>query len=477
MSDNITAKAKSSIFWSAIEKLSTNGMNFIITIVLSRFLLPSDYGLIAMLYVFIDLSNRIIEGGLSTSLIQNQQRTEKDFSTVFYLNIAVGVLCYLVLYVSAPFISDFYHQPALVDLLRVYSLVLIITSLTLVQTTRLYIEFKFRQLSVIRFCTTTLGGTVGIVMAYYGFGAWSLVTYYIVLSVSYNLLACKITRWHPQLIFSIPSAKRAISFGWKLLSANVINCLVSNLYTLIIGRKYTSTDLGYYSRGRSISYVYPSTLSGMISQSLYPVLCELQSEKEELKRMFSSYVRMAAIVSFPLMTILLALAKPIVSVVLTDNWLPAVPFIQILAIGYMFEPISRINETSLSITGKTKISLQSEIVKRITLLIILFATLPFGIMWLTIGVAIYSFCDLFIVSLFTRKVINISQFEQLRILLPYLVYCAISYVAMTVVVSLVESAVLQLCIGVPIGLLVYLGLSLTFSRRYLQSAIRILKRK
>jgi O-antigen/teichoic acid export membrane protein len=476
MVEDIKEKATSSIIWSTVEKFSVQGLGFIITLIVARLVSPSDYGLIAMLGIFMAVSQIFIDCGFSNSLIQNKQRTELDYSTVFYINLAVGVACYLILFFAAPYIASFYAQPELSLILKIYGLTLIVSSLTLVQRARLYIRFEYKKLSAISIVTIIVGGVTAIVMAYRGWGVWALVAYYLVQAGVSSLLIWVTSGWMPRRVFSKASARHAFNFGSKLLVANLLNTIVSNLYTLIIGKQYSAKDLGYYSRGQSISYLVPSQLSNMLNQAVYPVLCELQSEPLRLKEMFSNYIRYSALICFPVMTFLVALSEPLVSVLLTDKWLPSVPFIQILAIGYALDPIMRLNAIALSVTGKTKLCLQSEVVKKVLLLVVLFATLPFGLTWLTIGVAVYSLLDIISVSFFTRQVIPIHFLEQVRLFIPYVGYSVLMYLSIRMAITATENQYLQLCLGVLAGSIVYAVLLRLFSKNRVIKMVRVLKK-
>lgn len=457
-------KISSSLLWSGIEKFSVQGVGFVITLIVSRLITPEDYALIAMLSIFIAVSQVLIDSGVSNSLIQNQQRSDVDYSTVFYINIAIGFCCYLLLFVGAPIIADFYDQSVLIPVTRIYALILVLSSLTLVQKARFFIDFKYKQLSIISIVSLILAGIVAIVMAYKGYGVWALVAYYLLQAfVSSSLIWC-ISRWYPLWIFSGKSAQRAFSFGSKLLAANLIHTITANIYTLIIGKKYHSAELGYYGRGQSISYIYPSNVSNMFSQAAYPVLCELQNDRTRLKGVFVDYIKTAATLTFPLMTLLAALAEPLVRVLLGDKWLPSVPFVQILAIGYMLDPVMRLNALILSVTGRSKYSLQAEILKKVILILLLLATIPMGLMWLTIGVAVYSILDLLAISFFVKKIIPFNFLDLVKVLLPYVCYSIVTYLAVSMLEDLILAGFLKIAVGILAGLAVYGLLFWAFSR-------------
>lgn len=465
MSDSkINIKATSSLLWSGVEQFGSQGLSLVITIVIARLINPADYGLIAMLSIFMAISQVFINCGFSNYLIQNKNRTTQDFSTVFFLNVSIGIVCYLILYFCADSIARFYNQPILSKIIKYYSIVLVISSLTLVQRAKLYIDYKFKKLSLITIISLIVAGSIAILMALKGYGVWTLVAYQIIQTFSVSFLIWITTNWHPGFNFSRTCAKKAFNFGSKLLGANLLSNGVANLYTLVIGKKFQVTELGFYSRGQSLSAVFPSNFANMLQQATYPVLCELQDNTVELKRRFCNYMTMATMICFPIMAILLGIAEPLVQLILTDKWLPAVPFLQILSVAYMFDPIMRLNTIILSVTGKTQLSLYSEILKKSILVAILFISLPFGIVWVAISTIIYSVCDIVVVSFFVRKIIPLSLIDEIKIMVPYLFFSA-TIGGLCILVNLIPCAsFIKIFIAILISVCVYMALIKNFKR-------------
>lgn len=410
------------------------------------------------------VSTVIINSGFSNYLIQKKDSSATDFSTVFFLNVALGVTCYVILLLASPFIASFYSQPILSEIIKVYCLSLIISSLTLTQRAKLYIENKFKRLSFITIGSLIIAGTVAIILANKGLGVWALVWYYLLQASVSSLLIWITTDWYPSAIFSKTSAKEAYTFGSKLLVANFLSNAVANIYTLVIGKKFQVTELGLYSRGQSLASIFPINMSSMLQQATYPILCQLQNDSEGLKRLFINYIRTSAMLCFPLMTLLIALADPIVRVLLTDKWLPSVVFIQVLGIGYMFDPIMRLNSIILSVTGKTKYSLYSEVWKKVIMLVILFTSLPFGIYWVAIGATTYCFIDLFIVTRYVKNIIPLSLREEIKILFPFLIYCVFVYFVIVGGKTFISNSYIQLAIFTPVGCILYLLMARSFSK-------------
>lgn len=456
MSDDTIHKAKTSLIWSGIEKFSVQGIGFIITIIISRLITPQDYGLIAMLSIFIVIAQVIIDCGLSNSLIQNQNRTQYDFSTVFFLNISIGISCYIILFIGAPYIAAFYNNKILEKILQVYAIVIIINSFALVQRTIIYIDNKYRLLSIITIFSIFVSGIISIYLAYCDYGVWALASYYIAQSLICSILLWITSNWRPQFVFNNESAKKAIDFGWKLLLANLINSIVSNLYTLVIGKRFNATELGYYGRGQSISYLYPSNISNMFNQAVFPILCEVQNDNQRLNAIFIKYIKIASFVTFLPLAMLTSLAEPIILTILGSNWLPAVPFLQILSIAYMLDPIMRLNSIVLNVKGNTSYSLKSEIIKKICLLTILFATLEFGTLYIATGVIFYSVIDLIIVSKYVKKVMSLTIWDEIRAFSPMLILSITLMIVIYILGEYIESNIILISISIIIFVVVAL---------------------
>ena len=458
----LKSKAISGVAWSAIERFSVQIIQFVIGLIIARILLPSDYGLIAMVTVFLAIAQCFIDSGFSNALMQKQNRTAEDFITAFYTNIGVAFVFYAIFYVCSPLIAEFYNEPSLKVILRILSLNFVMTSLFLVHRTKMMIEMDFKSMAKIAIAAAVIGGAIGIYMAIKGFGVWALVAQ----TMSGSLVSLVVywirTKWQPKLSFSASSFSYLFNFGSKILLAGLIHTIYSNMYSLVIGKKYSSTDLGFYNRGQSFAYVIPSNLTTIVTQSMYPVLCSLQDDREHLKSAFLSYVRLACFVTFPIAMLLAALAQPVISIVLTDKWLPATLYLQIMCFGYMWDPLMRINANSLSVTGRSDYVLKSETLKKLISVMVLIGSLPFGLNIICIGMAAYSLIDLFISSIFTKKVVGVSFADEMRAAVPYLVTSILLFGIVFVIDRLILSDVLSLVCGTTIGLIFYLLVAFVF---------------
>ena len=420
-SNSIASNAKRSMVWSFIEKASVQGLGFIVSLILARLLSPEDYGVIAIIMVFGTIANVFIDCGILKALIQNQNCGEKDYSTALYTNILLGLTCYIALFFLSPLIADFFEIPSLCDTTRVYGIVLIVTSLNVVQRARYQKEYNFRTITVISLIALIVGGACGLYQAFTGFGVWSLVSYYLIMEVVRTLLYWILGGWWPVMVFSRSSFNRIFKFGSKLLAANMLHIIIYNLYTFVIGKMFSANILGLYSRGQSISNIFPANMSYVMEQASYPILCNVQNDKELLKSYFRRYIQFSFAITAPLCMLLAVLAKPLVVVILTEKWIDAVFYIQVLSIAYAFDPIMRLNAIVINTTGKSEYSLYSEIVKKFVFVITILTTCLFGIKTMACGMVFNSFADIFIVTFFVKKVANYTLIDEIKDLLPYFI--------------------------------------------------------
>lgn len=476
MKNSVKQKATKSLVWSFIEKMSVQGVGFFIGLILARLLAPEDYGIIAMLYIFIAVATVFIDGGFSNALIQNQNRTQIDFSTAFWVNVIVAILCYLALFICAPYMAEYFEQPRLEKVTRVYGLSLVISSLALVQKSRFYISYNFKLVAYVSFVAILISGVIAILMACRGWGVWALVWYNLILETVRTIGFWIFGKWVPRWEFSFKSFCGIFSFGSKLLGANIINVIASNLYTFVVGKFFNAAQLGFYSRGQSMAYIIPSNFSNIMTQASYPVLCEVQNNQEKLKEYFVKYVKCSFMLIAPVMTMLAALASPLVTVILTEKWLPCVPFIQILAIGYMFDTVMRLNASVINVTGHSEYSFYAEVLKKIALVGLLMITCHWGIIPLTIGLAFYSVVDLMIIGIFLKKVVGFCFYDELKQIFPYMVFCIVSFYGIKGVMEFIQGQFLQIFLGVIVGLLIYILQVLLFQRTFVLSLVDLNKR-
>lgn len=475
MGNILKSQTVKSFFWSAIERFSVQGIQFVLSIIIARLISPSDYGLIAMLNIFISLGQVFVDSGFSSALIQKKDRTDVDFSTVFYFNIAISILVYILLFISAPVISSFYSVPELEIITKWIGLGVIISAFSIVQRAELTIKLDFKTQAKTSLISVVVSGILGIYFAYSGFGAWALV----IQNLSNNLLNTfflwMFSSWKPKLIFSWRSFNVLFTFGSKLLFSALLHTLYINLYSLVIGKKYSTTDVGYYNRAYSIAQFPSVNIVGIISRVMYPIQCELQDEEEKLNSSFINYLRLSCFTIFPMMMLVSALSKPLVLFFLTDKWILAAELLSILSFAYMWYPVMVINNQMLNVKGRSDYFLKAEIIKKIVAVIILVITMPLGIHVLCWGVLLYNLFDVLIIIFFAKRVIRTSYIEQLGNILPFFLISLIMGVCVSISVLIFTTPLYQLLLGLLVGLLSYTILGCLFHLKEFMIIINYIK--
>ena len=465
------------VIWSSIERFSVQGIQFILSLIIARELHPSDYGLIAMLTIFMAIANCFVNSGFSSALIQKQNRTNIDYSTVFYFNIVVGIIMYIILLISAPTIASFYKQPILKEIITWVGLNIIISSFSTVQNAILAINLNFRKLTIISLTSVTISGVIAIYMAFNNYGVWTLVVQGLLNGCINVILLWINTKWHPQFVFSKSSFNELFSFGSKLLISSLLHTIYTNLYTLIIGKVYQPQELGLYSKACSLSQ-YPSTnITGILNRVLFPVLCRIQNNNDALTDKFYLSIRMTAFIVFPLMIGLAAISEPFIRLVLTDKWISIVPFLQILCFAYMWDPIMNMTANLLNVKHRSDYTLKAEIIKKLLAIVILFTTLPFGIKVMCWGLLFYSLLDIVIISLFIQKVLpHVKLKNHLKNLFPPFLQSIIMGSIIITIIQLFTSIWVQFFSGIISGVIIYITLSPIICKNEIDFIFQLFKR-
>lgn len=463
MSESLKNKTIKGTFWSSLERFSVQGIQFVVMIIMARILTPSDYGLVGMLAIFIAVSQSLIDSGFSQALIRKQDRAEIDNSTVFYFNIAVGLVLYALMWFCAPLIANFYNEPILVPLTRAISLGFVFNSLTVVQRALLTINLDFKTQAKASLIGAVMSGIVGIWMAYNDFGVWAIVCQQL---TNLGLIAVCLwlfSHWKPILAYSWQSFKELFSFGSKLLASGLIDTIYRNVYLIVIGKIFKASDLGYYTRAHQFSDFASSNITGIFQRVSYPVLCSIQDDDVRLSDVYRRLLKTSAFVIFPLMMGLMAVAKPLICIILTEKWSFSATLLVPLCFSGMWFPIHAINLNLLQVKGRSDLFLKLEILKKIIGVIAICISVPFGLLAMCWTLVITSIINLAINTHYTGMLIDLGFFRQICDLFPTLilslvmggtVYTTITYVPMTNAVSL--------CIGIPEGILIYVILAKIF---------------
>ena len=456
MSNSLKEKATKGMLWSAVDRFAAQGAQFIISIVLARLLMPEDFGLIGMLTIFIAISQSFVDSGMGSGLIQKKNRTDIDFSTVFIFNIGVSLLFYLILFLSAPLIANFYDRPELIILTRVLGLNIIINSLAIVQRSRLSINIDFKTFAKVNTLSIFLSGAIAIGIAYKGFGVWALVAQNLLNAGISVILFWWFGKWTASLKFSSNSFKQLFSYGSKLLIASLYSRSLNEIYNAVIGRVYSAESLGFYTNAKKLSEATSQTVTSILQQVTFPILSSLQDDKERLVSVYSRLIRMTAFFIIPLMTLFALLADPFIRLLLTDKWEAAIPLLQWLCFARIVTPISIVNMNILNAVGRSDLFLKVDLSKLPIIVIALIITIPLGVKAMVIGSVVTSLISFFINAYMPGKLFGYGAVGQLRDLFPVIV--SVIFMSILVYISLlfISSNIAKLLIGGFVGIITYL---------------------
>lgn len=476
MSDNLKVKAARGLFWSSVDRFSSQGISFVFSIFLARILDISDYGIVAMIVVFMAVAQAFVDSGFSSALIRKPDLNEEDKSTAFYFNIVVGLACYGILFLASPLITDFYDEPLLSPIIRVTGLSIIFNSLCVVQRALFTIAVDFKTQAIISLACTVISGIVGLVMAYNGYGVWALVAQSTISTFLNFVLLWLCSRWRPVTGFSRASFRYLFNFGSKLLASGLLDTLYNNAYPIVIGKFYNSAQLGLYSRAQGYASLPSSNITGILQRVTFPVLSLMQDDDEKLANNYRRLLRMSAFVVFPLMIGLAAIADPLIRVLITSKWAGCIIYLQIICFGMMLYPIHALNLNLLQVKGRSDLFLRLEIVKKIIGVCTLCITIPFGITAMCIGLVIVSVIALYINTYYTGKLLRLSFLKQIKDLAPFFILSILVGLLMYYAPISIYNDFYRLVLGVLIGIVSYVGLSALFKIKEFNEIINLIRK-
>lgn len=419
MTKSLKQKAASGMVWTAIQKYSKMGIQFVSGIILARLLTPFDYGCIGMLAIFMVVAETLIDGGFGSALVQKKRPTQEDYSTIFYWNMGLAMVMYVVLFFSAPAIARFYKIPILCDVLRVQGLILFIYSLNLIQRNQLRKQLRFKILAIVRIVTSIISLIITIVMAYEGFGVWALVAQNLISGIIPSLVFWFYVKWHPQLIFSWKSFKELFDFGIFMFLTNLLNNISTQLQGLFIGRFYNPATLGYYSKASGTEKLASGTITGVMTTVTYPLYAEVQDDLPRMQNMLKRLTSTISFITFPLLAILMLVAKPVFVLLYSDRWLDSVPYFQVLCFAGLGGCLTSVNTQCIAAIGKSKTMFLWTIIKRIVGITCIIGGLYFwGMYGLLVGVIINYWFSYFVNIWLVSKYIGYKWITQCLDLLP-----------------------------------------------------------
>ncbi len=419
--DSLRGKTIKALSWSSLESVGIQCVRFIFGIMLARLLFPEQFGLIGMLWVFIAVAQSLTDSGYGAALIQKQDTTATDINTIFYFNIAVGLIAMGVVCLFAPWIAAFFNQPELTSLTRAMSVIILINSFAIIHFTMIHIRLDFKTLTKVSFVESAFSGVVGVTLAVMGFGVWSLVAQQLSASIIRTLLLWVLNSWRPELVFSFGSLRRLFGFGSRMLASGLLEQIFSNSFQLVIGKLFSAADLGYFTRARTFQEIPTNTIAGLVSRVVFPVFSSIQEDSVRLKSGLKQVLSIIVLIHFPMMIGLAVIARPLVLTLLTDKWAPCIPYLQLLCFAGLLYPVHLMNLNILMALGRSELFLRLEIVKKVLIVISIAATWQWGISAMIWGLICLSFLCFYLNSYYTGILIGYTIREQVRDLSPYLI--------------------------------------------------------
>jgi O-antigen/teichoic acid export membrane protein len=452
-------KTVNGLKWSALERILSQGAQLVLMLILARMLGPKAFGLIGMLAIFIAIGQVFIDSGFSSALIRKNDRSNIDYSTAFYFNIFVAVIFYIVLFITSPFISDFYQQPELTSLTKVIGLSLIINSFTLVPRTILTVSMNFKAQAKASICSVIIGGVIALTLAKCGYGVWALVAQTLSMALCNAVFLNVVAKWIPSLNFSKESFSYLFGFGGKLLASGLLDTAYNNLYQIVIGKKFDVINVGQYTQANQISSIPAMTMTNVIQRVTYPMFSHMQDNHKKMQEYYLLTIKVAALFIFPLMAGIAIISKPLIHMFLGSQWSEASSLIMVLAFAYMLYPIHAINLNILQVKGRSDLFLKLEVIKKILGLAIIAITMQVGILYMCIGLLFHSYISLILNTYYTEKLTGLKIKNQVKEIFPIWIITLISsFIAWTSASYLSEADTIQVISMICIAVVIYLTL-------------------
>lgn len=452
------------VFWSFLEQLSKRGISIIVTLLLARLLIPEDFGLLAMMAVFVTVASALMDSGIKQAVIRKKDATQDDFNTAFYTNLALGAFSYLILFLAAPLIADFYDEERLVLLIRVAGLIVFINSFQVIQSAILSRELNFKNQLKASVPASAISGIVAVILAYSGAGVWSLVTQMLLSALLLTMMLWWLQRWRPTLTYNFNTFKEIYSFGYKLFLASLIRHVGRNIYVLVIANLFGASVAGLYFFANRIKELVVSQLVSAVQQVTYPALATLQDNDSRLKLAYRKVLGVTTFLLFPCMMMLATIAQPLFEIALPARWYDAIIYLQLMCFANLLYPLHAINLNILKVKGRSDLYLWLAIYKNILTFAVLFVSYRYGVIGILIGQIVLSFIAFIPNSYYSNRLIGYSIKEQfLDCMTPLLMSLIVCFPAYLFVTFSEIGALYKVAIIVPISLVAYVGMAKIFS--------------
>lgn len=460
--DSLKQNTINALFWKFSERFGISGVQFILQIILARLLTPGDYGMLSIMIIFVNLSNVFIQNGFNTALIQKKETTDEDYSSVFWLSLIISILIYACLFFIAPLIAMFYNMPKIIFPFRILSLMIIPGSLNSIQIAIVSKELDFKKIFKSNLLSIVISGTIGIILAYLKFGVWALVFQSLLNVLITSIVMWFTVKWRPMKIFDFDRVKILFSYGWKLLVSSLMETLYQDLSSLVIGKKYNSTTLGFYNRGKQFPQFLTNAVNGAVQSVMLPAMSSIQDNRKVVKNMMRRSIKLSSYLMFPIMAGLAIVAEPLIKVLLTEKWLFCVPYMQIFCFIFAFYPVHTCNLQTINAIGRSDIYLKLEIIKKaiglFTLCIAVFCfDSPIVIAMTDSFTTVISF---FINAYPNRILIGYSYKEQLSDILPNFCISILMIIPLFFLKYIINNSVILLVVQVILGMIIYIFISI-----------------
>lgn len=459
---SLKKQALSGVVWSYTQQFGTQLISFAVSIILARILLPEEFGLIGMIAIFMGIGMTLFDGGMTSSLIRSNNLDDSDYSTVFIFNLVVSLGVYTIIFLSAPLIADFYKQPVLTDITRIYTLSFVFSAFGSVQNTILTKTMNFKRQALLTIPALLISCLIAVVFAYKGFGVWSLVAMTLSNTFVLSIILWFTSSWKPRFIFSIEKFKKHFNYGYKLTLSGILDIIFTNIYQIIIGKFFNASVVGYYTRANQLMMMPVGNVSTALNKVAFPLFAEIKNDDERLRSVYKRMMLMVLFIINPVVVLMLVLAEPLTTLLFTEKWLPMVPIFKIVCLSGLLYPLHLYNLLILQVKGRSDLFLKLEVLKKILLLVVLFVSFYYGLYGLLWGQLVFSILALFINTYFAGSMINYSTKKQLLDMMP--LFLAAGFMGIVVynldtyiLKNFVDS--LRLIVNSFCGVIVYLGLS------------------
>ena len=471
MASELKQKTVKGLVWNTIQNFTNHGVEFLLMLFMARLLGPKEYGLIGLTTIFLAISGTFINSGFSSALIRKKNCTNDDYSTVFIFNLFISVVCYLIIFIIAPYVGNFYNEPILCPILRVLGLQLIIYAFCAVQDTILTKNIDFKKKTKITILKNVTSGLIGLLCAYLGFGVWALIIQTLTASTLLSIMLWSTTEWYPNLHFSKKSFKELFDYGSKLLLSSLINTAYGQIYPIVIGKFFSAATLGNFSRARHWGSLGSANLTNILQGVTFPVLAKVQDDNKRLENIYRRMIRTSCFIVFPTMVGMSAVAKPLTLVMIGDKWEFSAYLLQIICFAMMWYPVHALNLNLLKVKGRSDLFLKIEIIKKFVGVCILCISIPLGIIAMCYFRILSSLIALFINTYYTGKLINVGYLKQMRDIAPTFLLSMTMWGVVLFSIQFISNKYIQLPMGVLIGALTYLAGAYIFKFSELKEVI------